>query len=113
MKRRILKGLALVIDVGAPLIATLTQFPIWVEQSAEATVSGIFVFFAILSAVPLLKYWWKKLRTPSAPLMWGLAFALLNVLNAIISEMILITFVGVVSNSVGWILFKIAGEDPK
>lgn len=114
MKRRILRALALLIDVGAPFIATLTQFPIWVDRSAESTVSGLFLMFSLLSAVPLFKYFRGKLRTPSAPLMWGLAFAFLLGINAIIEEMIQITFVGVISNSVGWILFKLAGkEHPK
>ena len=112
MKRRLLRGLALVIDIGAPLIATMTQFPIWVERSAESTVSGIFVFLALLSAVPLFRSFRGKLRTPSVPLMWGLAFAFLSGLNAIISEMILIAFVGLISNCVGWVLYKLAGEDP-
>ena len=52
MKRQALKALALAIDVGGPLVATMTQFPLWIERSAEATVSGLFVVFAILSAVP-------------------------------------------------------------
>ena len=112
MKRRLLKGSALVLDVGAPVIATLTQFPIWVERSAESTVSGIVVFLALLSAIPLFRYFKGKLHTPSVPIMWGLAFAFLSGLNAIISEMILITFVGLISNCVGWVLYKLAGEDP-
>ena len=113
MKRRILRGAALAIDVGAPLIATLTQFPIWVERSAGSTVSGVFVMLALLSAVPLFKFFRGKLRTPSVPIMWLLAFAFLSGLNAIISEMVLITFVGAVSNGLGWVLFKIAGEEEK
>lgn len=111
MKTRILKGLALAIDVGGPLVATLTQFPIWVERSAGSTVSGLFVLFAILSAVPLFNAFRSKLRTPSVPVMWMLAFAFLTGLNAIISEMILITFVGMISNAIGFVLFKLAGKE--
>ena len=113
MKRRILRALALLIDIGAPLIATLTQFPIWVDRSAESTVSGLFVAFALLSAVPLFKYFRGKLSTPSAPIMWGLSLALLAGLNAIIEEMILIAFVGLISNSVGLLLFKLAGTEER
>ena len=111
MKRRILKGTALAIDVGAPLIATLTQFPLWVDRSAGSTVSGLFVLFAILSAIPLLRYFREKIKTPSAPLVWGVGFALLTAINTIISEMIIITLVGLIANCIGWVLFKIAGDE--
>lgn len=113
MKRRVLRWSALTIDVGAPLIATMTQFPIWVERSAGSTVSGVFVFLAILSAVPLFKFFQGRLKTPSAPLMWALALAFLVGLNAIIREMMLIAFVGAISNTIGWAMFKIAGEEIK
>lgn len=113
MGRRLLKGTAICIDVGAPLIATLTQFPLWVERSAGATVSGIFLLFAILSAVPLFKHFGKFFKTPSAQIMWGLIFAFLMALRAIIEEMLVISFVGVVSNAIGWALFKLAGTEKK
>lgn len=108
MKKRLLKGAAVGIDVGAPLIATLTQFPIWIERSAGSTVSGLFVLFALLSAVPLVKYYKRLLRSPSAPLMWGLMLAFLYALRTIVDEMIVISFVGLVANAVGWVMFKCA-----
>lgn len=116
MKKRLLKGAAVGIDVGAPLIATLTQFPIWIERSAGSTVSGLFVLFALLSAVPLVKYYKRILRSPSAPLMWGLMLAFLYALRTIVDEMIVISFVGLVANAVGWAMFKCADcikEPPK
>ena len=54
-KGKILKISALVLDVGAPLAATMTQFPMWINRSAGATVSGTFVLFALLSAIPFFK----------------------------------------------------------
>ncbi len=109
-KRRLLKALALFIDVGAPLAATVTQFPIWVERSAGATVSGLFVVFLLLSAIPLFKHFKRFLKNPSAPLMWGLIFGFLAALHTIIDEMLIISMVGLVSNLVGWVLFKLAGK---
>ena len=103
-----IKAIAVVIDVGAPLIATLTQFPIWVERSAEATVSGLFLVFAILSAVPLFRYFKQFLRSPSAPVMWGLILCFLLALRAIVDEMIIISAVGLVSNVIGWALDRFA-----
>lgn len=113
MKQRILKASALVIDVGAPLIATVTQFPIWVQRSAGATVSGLFIFFVILSAIPLFKSFKRFLKSPSAPLMWGLIFGFLCALHTIIEEMLVISLVGLVSNAIGWGLFKLAGDEKK
>jgi hypothetical protein len=113
MKRKMLRATALCIDVGAPLIATATQFPLWVERSAGATVSGLFVFFLILSAIPLFKCFKHLLKSPSAPIIWGLMFGLLSALHVIIEEMLVISFVGLVANLVGWVLFKIAGEEKK
>ena len=101
-----IKAIAVVIDVGAPLIATLTQFPIWIERSAEATVSGLFLVFALLSAVPLFKSFKRLFRSPSSPLMWGLIFAFLYSLRAILDEMLIISFVGLLSNLVGWGMYK-------
>ena len=54
-KGAILKTIAIGIDVGVPLAATLTQFPLWVEQSAEATMSGLCLVFIGLSVIPFLK----------------------------------------------------------
>lgn len=110
MKRRILKASAIAIDVGAPLIATLTQFPIWIERSSEATVSGIFLVFALLSVVPLFRYFKALVKSPSAPLMWGILLAFLYAMRVIIDEMIVISFVGLVSNALGWVLFRWANN---
>lgn len=106
MKQTIAKTIALALNVGAPLAATMTQFPIWVERSAEATVSGLFLFFALLSIVPLIKLFKRFLQSPSSPLMWGLIYIFLTALNSIISEMIIIAFVGMVSNIIGTFIYR-------
>ena len=113
MKRKILKVCAMCISVGAPLIATLTQFPLWIERSSEATISGIFVLFAILSAIPLFKYFNKLLKSPTSPLFWGLVVCSLYALRNIVDEMLVISMAGLISNCIGWIMFKIAGMKSK
>ena len=106
-KGKILKCSAICLDVGAPLIATLTQFPAWVERSAGSTMSGIFVVFALLSAVPLFKTMGSMLKSPSSVLLWGIGFGLLLCLRTIVDEMIIICFVGLISNALGMGLYKI------
>lgn len=111
MKRKILKGIALTIDVGAPAIATLMQFPLWVDRSAGATMSGLCVLFLLFSAIPLARWFTRLIKSPSAPIMWGLLFGLFVALEAIIKEMIVIAFVGFIANIIGMVIFKIAGEE--
>lgn len=106
MKSTLFKGGAIALDVGAPLIATFAQFPVWVERSAEATVSGMFLLFAILCSIPLFKSFKTLLKSPSSPVIWGLMLALLISLRSIVDEMIVVSFVGLVSNLVGLGLYK-------
>ena len=107
MKEKLIKGGALMLDVGAPLVATFTKFPVWVERSAEATVSGLFLMFALLCSIPLFKSFKSLLKSPSAPLLWGIMLALLVSLRNIVDEMIVISFVGLIANGIGWGLYKV------
>lgn len=106
-KGKILKGTAVCLDVGAPLVATITQFPVWVERSAGSTMSGVFVVFALLSAIPLFKVVRSMLKSPSSVMLWGIGFGLLLCLRTIVDEMILICFVGLVANVIGTGIYKI------
>lgn len=106
-KSRLLKVLALTLDIFPPLIATLTQFPVWVEQSAEATVSGVVLVLAFFSCIPFIKHIKAFIKSPSVPVMWLIIFVFLTLLQNIISQMIVVCFVGVISNTIGTIIYKI------
>ena len=106
-KGSLLKYAGLGLDVGAPLVATLTQFPIMIERSAEATVSGLFVMLALLSAIPIIKYFGSKLKTPSVTIMWAIFLAATLALRAIIDEMVIVAAVGAASNALGGVLYKL------
>ena len=113
-KGKITKAAALTLDVGAPLIATLTQFPVWVERSAGSTVSGIFLVFALICSVPAFKSIKNLLKTPSAYLLWGILLCLLVALRSIVDEMIIICAVGFAANVAGAALYKVGeGMDTK
>lgn len=105
-KGRILKVCAVAIDVGVPLGVTLMQFPVWVDKSAEATLSGLFVVFAFLSLLPLWKYVRKYLSSPSIWLTWVMLWLLTVALRRIIDEMIIVMAAGAIANIVGWCIFK-------
>lgn len=100
-KGRIIKGGALMIDVGVPLAATLSQFPVWVEESAEASVSGLFIVFAFISCLPFLKQIRAYLKSPSAWVVWVVLFVAMIALRSIIDQMIVVCFAGAVANVAG------------
>lgn len=112
-KGKILKISALVLDVGAPLAATISQFPVWVDRSAGATVSGLFVLFAFLSAIPFIRQIKAYFKSPSVWGMWCIIFVVLIALRAIIDEMIVICAIGALANIIGEWLYKLGDKyDP-
>lgn len=106
-KGKILRGCAVAIDVAAPLAATMTQFPVWIEQSSEATMSGLFLTFALISCIPFLKQIKEYFKSPSVWVIWTILFVLLIALRNIINEMIIVCFVGTVANIVGVGIYKL------
>ena len=113
-KGKILKISALVLDVRAPLAATISQFPVWVDRSAGATISGLFVLFAFLSAIPFFKQIKAYFKSPSAWVMWCVIFIALIALRAIIDEIIVIFMIGGVPNVIGAGLYKLGEKyDPQ
>jgi len=114
-KGRIVKGAALTLDVGAPLIATICQFPVWIEKSSSATISGVFLVFAFLSCIPFLNQIKTWLKSPSVPVLWCVFLVLFSLLRNIIDQMWIICLVGAISNCIGSLIYKagnIVGEKP-
>jgi hypothetical protein len=106
-KGNIIKASAVAVDVGVPLIATFTQFPIWVEKSSEATVSGLLLLFAFLSCLPFLKQIKEYMKSPSVVVVWVVLLVLLSCLRNIIDQMIVVCFFGAIANALGAGLYKI------
>jgi hypothetical protein len=100
-KGRAIRYAAIGLDVGAPMIATATQFPIWVEKSSEATISGLFLLFALLSALPFVNQIKAWMKSPSVPVMWVILFASFVLMRNIIDEMIAVCFFGMAANILG------------
>lgn len=108
-KGKIIKASAVAIDVAVPFAATLTQFPIWIDRSSSATVSGLFLIFAFLSAIPFINQIKAFLKSPSVWVMWIVLLILFIALRNIIDEMLVVCFAGSVSGVVGAVLYKIGG----
>lgn len=107
-KAKLLKLLAIGIDVLVPLIVTLSYFPLWVNRSAEATVSGLAIVFALISFIPLIKVIKKRLASPSVWMVWVFIAVILIALNTIIDQAIVISVFGAIANCIGAIIYKIA-----
>ena len=101
-----LTAIALAVSILPPLLVTVTQFPVWVEKSAEATVSGTVCFIGMLCLIPLYKKILAMLKTPSAPILWTVLAAFMYIMKSIADEMFIVSCVGAISNVVGWALFK-------
>lgn len=114
-KGKVLKVTAIVVDVAAPFGATLSQFPVWVEKSSEATVSGLFLVCAFLSCIPFLRQINEYMKSPAAVVMWAVFFVLFAALRNIIDQMVIVCFIGLLANGIGAILYKVGnvvGEKP-
>ena len=101
------------VSIIAPVIATATQFPLWVVSGGETTASGValsgtFVAFAAISFIPALKTLKGKLKNPTGFFMWAIFFGLVAVLRPIIDQLYVITAVGLASNGGGFVLHKLS-----
>lgn len=106
-KGKMIQGIAILLDVTVPLAATFSQFPLWVEQSSEATMSGLFLVFAFFSILPFLKQLKSFFQSPSVPVIWIILFLLLVALRNIINEMIIVCFAGMIANLIGAGIYNI------
>lgn len=108
MKGKIIKLIALIICTGVPFCAALSQFPIWAEKSAEATMSGTFFILAFAAVIPFVKQiiaFCKK--TPAMLLPWWGALAILWAIQSIVQELIIVCFFGGIANTIGFFIYKL------
>lgn len=100
-KAKILKFVAVAIDIIAPVIAAATQFPIWIHKGKGATLSGLFIVVAIICIIPAFRALVKHINTPGMPIVWTVLFAVLFALSRIIEQMLIVCIVGIISNLIG------------
>ena len=105
-KGKIIKASAVGLDVVPVAIATLVQFPIWINRDAKSTVSGMFVLTMCLACIPFYKQIKEWFKSPSAWLMWTIVFVAMVVLRNIIDEMLPVCFVGLICNTAGEFIYQ-------
>lgn len=109
-KGAILKFIAVGIDVSVPLIATLTQFPLWIERSTESTMSGLCLVLIGLSVLPFLKVIKEYFKSPSSWVVFGIIFVLLLLLKNIIDQILIVSLAGFVANVIGAGIYAIGNS---
>ena len=93
--------------VGTPIAAACTQFPIWVQQSGEATVSGMVLLVLFIACIPFYKYIKDYMKSPSAAVVWTVLAVVFTLLQQIITQMLIVTYVAAGANIVGTGMYKI------
>ena len=109
-KGAILKFIAVGIDVSVPLVATLTQFPLWIERSTESTMSGLCLVLIGLSVLPFLKVIKEYFKSPSSWVVFGIIFVLLLPLRNIIDQILIVSLAGFVANVIGAGIYAIGNS---
>ena len=108
-KRRLLFALLGILVSCLPVTAcVLSYFPLWQERGSECVLSGIALLLLLLALIPLIRIISGRLKTPSAYMIWLAVFVLFFSLSRISEQMIVISFVGFVTNLIGSVFFKLA-----
>lgn len=108
MRKILLTLLGVSVSTLPVAICTVTYLPVWQHRGEGATLSGFALILILLSFVPLFKLVKRMLSSPAAHTMWLVCFILFFSLSKIADEMIVISFVGFVSNLIGAAIFKLA-----
>lgn len=99
--------------VAPPAGVTIMYFPLWVETSASATISGLSLILILVSIIPLIRMLKKHVSTPSAPVVWILVCLFSFAFKSIIEQVLVISFIGAISSVAGMIIFWVRDKDKK
>ncbi len=108
LTRGVINALGLCVCILPPSLAVLSYFPLWISRDEKSAVSGIVLVLLAIAAIPLFKYIREWLRSPSAPTVWLILFLIFFVLSSIADEMVVICFIGFVSNIIGGLIIGLA-----
>lgn len=101
-----LTALGALLCIAPPAVATLCFFPLWVEKSSSATVSGLSLILILISIIPLLRIIKEYISSPSATLVWIIVGVFCLAFKSIVEQILVISFVGALSSIAGTIVFK-------
>ena len=90
------------------VICILKYFPVWTARGGETIFSAITLILVAIAAVPLFSFIKRILRSPASYTVWLVFFIFFFLVSRIAEEMVVISFVGFISNLVGAVFFKIS-----
>lgn len=94
------------------IIAAFIELPVFVHKDAETTLTGTFALAMICAAYPLIKGVLHYMKSPSAPVIMWVLFAILLMLYKLpqpsLKAIVVVIGVAAVGNTIGTILFRLA-----
>jgi chromate transport protein ChrA len=108
-----LTALGALLCIAPPAVVTLCYFPLWVEKSSSATVSGLSLILILISIIPLFRIIKEHIASPSITLIWIIVGVFCIAFKAIIDQILVISFVGALSSIAGTIVFRVRPKEDK
>ncbi len=112
MRRKLFYLLAIIFSTVPPLAAVLSYFPLWKSLGREYALCGFTLLLLLLSAVPLYNAVKRLFSSPSVCMLWLIFFLIFTTLSKIVDQMIVISFVGLIGNIIGSVLFRLSRGKP-
>ena len=104
---KIVNASSTLLCVATPIATACTQFPIWVQKSDEATISGLVLVVLFIACIPFYKYIKNYMKSPSAAVVWTALAVVFTLMQQIINQMLIVTYVAAGANIVGTGMYKI------
>ena len=111
--RIFLKLFALLVCTLPVTIATLSYFPVWKNRGSGAVLSGFTVLILIICFYPTVRAVKKLLTSPSVFGVWLFLFIIFSLIKSIVFEITVISFVGMISNLLGSLIYKLSEREAR
>ena len=105
-----LRLFALLLSTVPVIAATLSYFPLWKRGGAVSMISGFTLLLLLLSIVPLIRLLKRIFASPTASTMWLIIFLIFLILKEIADEMVVIAFIGYISNLLASFIWRYVGR---
>lgn len=108
VKYAVLRLFGILLCTLPPLICILCYFPVWTAEGGERIVPGITLLLCAVAVLPMYKAIKRMLRSPAGYTLWLISFLSFLALSKIADEMVVVSFVGFISNLMGAIVFRLS-----
>ena len=110
MKKRVFRLLGYLFSVVPALTATLVCFPpLYARGDGARAVSLGSVLLLLLALLPFWRRLRSFLKTPSAPMLWGIVLVVFYLAWRVAREVVFISCFGFLGSLVGALCFRLAG----